>query len=225
MWRAGSTRRPATTGTRRVAYWRTLPTDADATFDAEITLDAAAGAPVRHLGHEPGPGHRRLDGVVPDPASFADDGSRGRAERALAYMACDPAPACGTSRSTSCSSARARTAGSKTCAPPPRCCGAGRSPTAYGCWSYRAPPRYAPQAEAEGLDKVFTDGRCRVALRRLLDVPRHEPGHALAGPARRRPRRTATSRAGRAAAGVPTWSRRRSPPRPPSPAASPPRPT
>ena len=37
------------------------------------------------------------------------------------------------------------------------------------------------QAESEGLDKVFTDGRRRVAPSRLLDVPRHEPRHARPG--------------------------------------------
>ena len=56
------------------------------------------------------------------------------------------------------------------------------------------------QAEAEGLDEVFRaagfDWRCG----RLLDVPRHEPGHRGAGRARARRPRTATSRAARAAA-------------------------
>ena len=41
------------------------------------------------------------------------------------------------------------------------------------------------QAEDEGLDKVFTDGRRGVALGRLLDVPGHEPGPAGAGRAQR----------------------------------------
>ena len=42
--------------------------------------------------------------------------------------------------------------------------------------------------------------RLRLALGRLLDVPRHEPRHRGAGRARARPPRTATSRAARAAA-------------------------
>ena len=68
-------------------------------------------------------------------------------------------------------------------------------------------------------------GRRRVARRRLLDVPRHEPRPARtrASAARRRP--TATSRAGRARAAAPTWSRRRSPPPPRSAARSPRPPT
>ncbi len=41
------------------------------------------------------------------------------------------------------------------------------------------------EAEAEGLDKIITDVRRRVALRRLLDVPRHEPRPARPGGALR----------------------------------------
>ena len=39
-----------------VEYWTSLRTDDDAEFDAEVTLDAATLTPVRHLGHQPGPG-------------------------------------------------------------------------------------------------------------------------------------------------------------------------
>ena len=60
----------------------------------------------------------------------------------------------------------------------------------------------------------------RLALGRLLDVPRDEPGHRGAGRARARRPRTATSRAARAAARAPISSARRWPPRPPSRATS-----
>ena len=55
-----------------------------------------------------------------------------------------------------------------------------------------------------------------MARRRLLDVPGHEPrpARSRASAARRRP--TATSRDARARAAAPTWSRCRSPRRPPS---------
>ena len=62
--------------------------------------------------------------------------------------------------------------------------------------------------------------RLRLALGRLLDVPRDEPGHARARASAAPPPRTATSRAVRAAAGAPTWSARRWPPPPRSRAAS-----
>ena len=42
--------------------------------------------PVRHLGHQPGPGRCRSPAAVPDPADVADAAERGAAERALAYM-------------------------------------------------------------------------------------------------------------------------------------------
>jgi 3-isopropylmalate/(R)-2-methylmalate dehydratase large subunit len=70
-------------------YWRTLRTDADATYDAEVRLDAAALQPFVTWGTNPGQGVS-LDGVVPDPATFADEGSRQAAQRALAYMALEP---------------------------------------------------------------------------------------------------------------------------------------
>jgi 3-isopropylmalate/(R)-2-methylmalate dehydratase large subunit len=41
-----------------VAYWRTLHTDDDAVFDAEVDIDATTLDAVRHVGHQPRPGHR-----------------------------------------------------------------------------------------------------------------------------------------------------------------------
>jgi len=70
-------------------YWRSLPTDAGATFDAEVRIDAPSLRPFVTWGTNPGQGVS-LDGVVPDPLSFGDVGSRTAAERALAYMALEP---------------------------------------------------------------------------------------------------------------------------------------
>jgi 3-isopropylmalate/(R)-2-methylmalate dehydratase large subunit len=70
-------------------YWRSLATDEDAVFDAEVFIDAAAVRPFVTWGTNPGQG-AALDGVVPDPASFADEGARNAAERALEYMALTP---------------------------------------------------------------------------------------------------------------------------------------
>jgi 3-isopropylmalate/(R)-2-methylmalate dehydratase large subunit len=70
-------------------YWRTLRTDADAKFDAEVRIDAAALRPFVTWGTNPGQGVS-LDGVVPDPSTFDDDGRRQAAERALVYMALEP---------------------------------------------------------------------------------------------------------------------------------------
>jgi 3-isopropylmalate/(R)-2-methylmalate dehydratase large subunit len=75
-----------------VAYWRTLATDAGATFDAEITLDASTVRPFVTWGTNPGQG-TTLDGVIPDPASMPDEASRTAAERALVYMDLAPGTA------------------------------------------------------------------------------------------------------------------------------------
>ena len=70
-------------------YWRSLPTDAAATYDAEVHIDGPSLRPFVTWGTNPGQGVS-LDGVVPDPSSFGDVGSRTAAERALAYMALEP---------------------------------------------------------------------------------------------------------------------------------------
>jgi len=69
-----------------VAYWKTLPTDEGAEFDAEIFLDADALEPFVTWGTNPGQGVS-LNDVVPSPESFADPNDRAAAERALDYMA------------------------------------------------------------------------------------------------------------------------------------------
>jgi 3-isopropylmalate/(R)-2-methylmalate dehydratase large subunit len=68
-----------------VAYWQTLVTDDDATFDKEVRLDAAEIAP--HISWGTNPGQvAPLSGSVPDPSSFGDPSERHAAERALEYM-------------------------------------------------------------------------------------------------------------------------------------------
>jgi len=72
-----------------VEYWRSLRTDDDAVFDAEVVLSAADIEPFVTWGTNPGQG-LPLSGRVPDPAGIADPGARSAAERALAYMALTP---------------------------------------------------------------------------------------------------------------------------------------
>lgn len=66
-------------------YWKSLRTDDDAVFDAEVTIDAGELEPYVTWGTNPGQG-LPLSEVVPDPNSFADESARAAAERALAYM-------------------------------------------------------------------------------------------------------------------------------------------
>ncbi|MDQ3506012.1 MAG: 3-isopropylmalate dehydratase large subunit [Actinomycetota bacterium] len=68
-----------------VAYWRTLRSDDDARFDAEVRLDASALSPFVTWGTNPGQG-APLSATVPDPDDFADAGDRVSAQKALAYM-------------------------------------------------------------------------------------------------------------------------------------------
>jgi 3-isopropylmalate/(R)-2-methylmalate dehydratase large subunit len=68
-----------------VEYWRSLRTDPDAVFDAEVTLDATTLTPFVTWGTNPGQG-APLGASVPDPAAFEDETDRVAAEKALAYM-------------------------------------------------------------------------------------------------------------------------------------------
>ncbi|AWR21187.1 MAG: 3-isopropylmalate dehydratase large subunit [Aurantimicrobium sp.] len=72
-----------------VAYWKTLPTDEGATFDAEVNLDANELEPFVTWGTNPGQGVSLSD-VVPSPEDFADPNERAAAERALEYMDLKP---------------------------------------------------------------------------------------------------------------------------------------
>ena len=68
-----------------VAYWRTLPSDAQARYDRVVTLDATDIAPQLTWGTSP-EDVVAITGVVPDPDSFADPAKRDAARKSLAYM-------------------------------------------------------------------------------------------------------------------------------------------
>jgi 3-isopropylmalate/(R)-2-methylmalate dehydratase large subunit len=72
-----------------VAHWRTLRTDDDAEFDAEVVLDAADVEPFVTWGTNPGQG-LPLSGSVPDPEAMADADAAAAARRALTYMDLEP---------------------------------------------------------------------------------------------------------------------------------------
>src|SRR5581483_2945679 len=70
---------------RALDAWRALPTDDGAAYDERVTVDVSALKPQVTWGTNPGmvvP----VDGVVPDPADFADADERDAVERALRYM-------------------------------------------------------------------------------------------------------------------------------------------
>jgi 3-isopropylmalate/(R)-2-methylmalate dehydratase large subunit len=139
-----------------VARWRTLATDADAVFDRELEIDVSELRPQVTWGTNPGmvvP----IDGVVPDPADIADADARAAAERALAYMALEPGTpiqeigvdrvfigSCTNSRIEDLRSAAAVVRGRHVHP-------SVRALVVPGSAQVKL------QAEAEGLDRVFTD--------------------------------------------------------------------
>ena len=68
-----------------VEYWRTLRTDEDAVFDAEVFLDADELEPFVTWGTNPGQGVP-LSQAVPDPEDIGDENDKANARRALEYM-------------------------------------------------------------------------------------------------------------------------------------------
>ncbi len=68
-----------------LAYWKTLYSDADAQFDAEIVIEAKDLVPQVTWGTSP-EDVIPITGNVPDPATIADEGKRRAVQRALDYM-------------------------------------------------------------------------------------------------------------------------------------------
>lgn len=70
-------------------YWRTLTSDAAATFDRVLAVDAAAVRPMVTWGTAPDMS-ASIDGAVPDPALEPDATKRSSMMRALDYMGLSP---------------------------------------------------------------------------------------------------------------------------------------
>lgn len=139
-----------------VAYWKTLPTDKDAKFDAEVFLDANTLDPFVTWGTNPGQGVSLLD-AVPNPDDISDPNEKAAALRALEYMDLKPGTkmkdiavntvflgSCTNSRIEDLRAAAAIIEGKK---------------KADGVRFMVVPgsARVRLQAEAEGLDKIFKD--------------------------------------------------------------------
>jgi 3-isopropylmalate/(R)-2-methylmalate dehydratase large subunit len=141
---------------RALDDWRTLPTDPGATFDREVTIDAAELKPYVSWGTNPAQSVT-IDDDVPDPDSFADASKREAAVRAMAYMDLQAGTPIREIRPDtifigSCTNSRmedlrvaAAVVGGRTVAP--------------GLRALVVPGSFAvkQQAEAEGLDRVFSD--------------------------------------------------------------------
>jgi 3-isopropylmalate/(R)-2-methylmalate dehydratase large subunit len=140
---------------RALDDWRTLPTDDGATFDREVTIDAPGLRPFVSWGTNPAQSVT-IDQAVPDPDTFDEPSKREAAARALAYMDLTPGTAVRDIRPDtifigSCTNSRMedlRVAAGVV---------AGRK-VAEGLRAMVVPGSFAvkQEAEAEGLDRVFT---------------------------------------------------------------------
>ncbi|WP_443645653.1 3-isopropylmalate dehydratase large subunit [Candidatus Ponderosibacter sp. Uisw_141_02] len=139
---------------RAVAYWQTLPSDAGAVYDVEITLAAEDIAPTVTWGTSPEDALAITD-AVPNPDKEKDANKRAKMERAIAYMGLTPGQkltdikvdtvfigSCTNSRIEDLRAAAALAEGRK---------------VADGMRALVVPGSglVKEQAEAEGLDKVF----------------------------------------------------------------------
>lgn len=138
-----------------VAEWKTMVSDEGAIFDTEVTLDAASISPQVTWGTNPGQVAALRDSV-PDPSSMGDPSARDAAERALDYMGLTAGTpltdipvdivfvgSCTNSRIEDLRAAAAVMGGRKVA-------------DGVEAWVVPGSGVVKEQAEAEGLDKVFT---------------------------------------------------------------------
>jgi len=137
-------------------YWKTLKTDEDAVFDAEVFIDADNLDPFVTWGTNPGQGVSLMDSV-PNPADYENPNERAAAERALEYMDLAPGTkmkdiAVNTVFLGSCTNARIEDLRAAASIVEGRRMADGvRMMVVPGSQKVRL------QAEEEGLDKIFKD--------------------------------------------------------------------
>ncbi|MAL26092.1 MAG: 3-isopropylmalate dehydratase large subunit [Croceicoccus sp.] len=142
---------------KALAWWKTLPTDEGAVFDKSVVIDAADIQPTVTWGTSP-EDTVAITGRVPDPASFADPSKQAAAQASLDYMGLEPGMKMtdievqnvfiGSCTNSRIEDLRAAAAVLK-----------GRRKAANVTWAIVVPGSglVKLQAEAEGLDKIFTD--------------------------------------------------------------------
>jgi 3-isopropylmalate/(R)-2-methylmalate dehydratase large subunit len=141
---------------KALAYWQSLPSDEGAVFDAIVELNGPDIAPQVSWGTSPEQ-VTGVDGVVPSPDSFTNEGKRKACESALAYMGLAPNTkitdipidfvfigSCTNGRIEDFREAAQVAKGTK---------------VANGITAIAVPGSYhvKQQAEQEGLDKIFID--------------------------------------------------------------------
>ena len=140
-----------------VAYWTSLATDPGATYDKVVVIDAADIAPSVTWGTSP-EDVVPITGLVPAPDSFADPSKQAAAAKSLAYMGLEPGTRMqdvaienifiGSCTNSRIEDLRAAAAVLK-----------GRRKAAGVKWAIVVPGSglVKAQAEAEGLDRIFTE--------------------------------------------------------------------
>ena len=141
---------------KAIAYWKTLPSDEGARYDTEVALAAEDIAPTVTWGTSPEDA-LSITGSVPDPSKEKDDRKRDKMERAITYMGLTPGQkltdirvdtvfigSCTNSRIEDLRAAASLAKGRK---------------IANGMRALIVPGSglVKEQAEAEGLDKIFTE--------------------------------------------------------------------
>ncbi|MCP3705641.1 3-isopropylmalate dehydratase large subunit [Paraburkholderia sp. CNPSo 3274] len=140
-----------------VAYWCTLVSDEDAKFDRTVQIDAADVKPMVTWGTSPEM-VQPIDGQVPDPALEPDPVKRAGMQAALAYMGLEPGTAIESIRPAkifigSCTNARIEDLRAAAAVLK----GRRIAPTIKLALAVPGSGLVKAQAEAEGLDRVFTD--------------------------------------------------------------------
>ncbi|MDX2208972.1 MAG: 3-isopropylmalate dehydratase large subunit [Sphingopyxis sp.] len=140
-----------------LACWQSLPTDAGASYDKTVVIDAAVIAPSVTWGTSP-EDVVPITGVVPNPESFADPSKQEAARKSLAYMGLTPGTPMtevpvehifiGSCTNSRIEDLRAAAAVLK-----------GRRKAEGIKWAIVVPGSglVKAQAEAEGLDRIFID--------------------------------------------------------------------
>ncbi|MDE0872802.1 MAG: 3-isopropylmalate dehydratase large subunit [Acidimicrobiales bacterium] len=172
-----------------VADWATLTTDSDASFDQAVDIDATQLEP--HVTWGTNPAHViPISAPIPGPDDYSDPVAAGTAERALEYMGLTPGKKLGdvavdTVFIGSCTNSRIEDLRSAAAVAKGRKVKEGvRTLVVPGSFQVKA------QAEAEGLDKVFTDAGfdwrepgCSMCL--AMNPDKLEPGERSASTSNR----------------------------------------
>jgi 3-isopropylmalate/(R)-2-methylmalate dehydratase large subunit len=139
---------------KALVFWRTLPSDAGASYDRDVTLDGGQLSPMVTWGTSPEEA-RAVEATVPDPITFKDLNARSHAMQALAYMNLTPGMpltdvridrafigTCTNGRIEDLRAAAAVLKGRKAVIP---------------AWVSPGSTAVKRQAEAEGLDRIFRE--------------------------------------------------------------------